>query len=101
MNLPADTFPAFAIQDTVTDEKYPFEGQKLSLKKIDAFVKDYADGKLKPSVKSEPVPESNDGPVTIIVATNYKEIVEQDKDVLVEYYAPWVSSSHPPPLLHR
>lgn len=89
LNLPTDVFPAFAIQDTVTDEKYPFEGQTLSLKKITAFVKDYAEGKIKPSVKSEPVPEKNDGPVTVIVATTYKEIVEQDKDVLVEFYAPW------------
>lgn len=91
LNLPADSWPAFAIQDTVTDEKYPFEGNKLTEKKIGAFVKDYADGKLKPSVKSEPVPEKNDGPVTVLVATTYKELVidQDDKDVLVEFYAPW------------
>lgn len=91
LNLPADQWPAFAIQDTVTDEKYPFEGNTLTEKKIGAFVKDYADGKLKPSVKSEPVPDKNDGPVTVLVATNYKELVidQDDKDVLVEFYAPW------------
>ena len=89
LNLPTDKWPAFAIQDTATDEKYPFDGNKLTEKKVGAFVKEYADGKLKPSVKSEPVPEKNDGPVSIIVATNFKDIVETDKDVLVEYYAPW------------
>lgn len=91
LNLPADKWPAFAIQDTLTDEKYPFEGNSLTEKKIAAFVKEYADGKIKPSVKSEPAPDKNDGPVTVLVATTYKELVidQDDKDVLVEFYAPW------------
>lgn len=91
LNLPSDKWPAFAIQDTLTDEKYPFDGNTLTEKKIGAFVKDYADGKLEPSVKSEPVPEKNDGPVTVLVATTFKELVidQVDKDVLVEFYAPW------------
>lgn len=91
LNLPTDKWPSFAIQDTVTDEKYPFDGNKLTEKKIAAFVKDYSDGKLKPSIKSEPVPEKNDGPVKVLVATQFKEIVidQANKDVLVEFYAPW------------
>lgn len=91
LNLPTDKFPAFAIQETEKDEKYPFEGQKLTEKKIGAFVKDFADGKLKPSIKSEPVPEKQDGPVTVLVATTFNELVLEatDKDVLVEFYAPW------------
>lgn len=91
LNLPADKWPAFAIQDTTTDEKFPFDGNKLSEKKIAAFVKDYVEGKLEPSVKSEPVPEKNDGPVTVLVATTFKQLVveQADKDVLVEFYAPW------------
>ncbi len=45
---------------------------------------------MKPSIKSEPVPEKQDGPVTIVVAHNYKDIVLDDtKDVLIEFYAPW------------
>lgn len=91
LNLPTDKWPSFAIQDTLTDEKYPFDGNKLTEKKIGAFVKEYVDGKLEPSVKSEPVPDKNDGPVTVIVATEFKKIVidQADKDVLVEFYAPW------------
>lgn len=91
LNLPAEEWPAFAIQDTVTDEKYPFDGNKLTEKKIAAFVKDYTDGKIKPSIKSEPVPEKNDGPVTVLVATTFKELVldNTNADVLVEFYAPW------------
>ena len=89
LNLPTDSFPSFAIQETVKNEKYPFEG-KITEKKIAAFVKDFVDGKISPSIKSEPVPDKQEGPVTVIVANNYKDIVMDDsKDVLVEFYAPW------------
>ncbi|KPI35041.1 Protein disulfide-isomerase [Cyphellophora attinorum] len=90
LNLPTDAFPAFAIQDPAKNTKYPFEGADLTEKKIAAFVQKFVDGKLDPSIKSEPIPESNDGPVAIVVAHNYKDIVLDDKkDVLVEFYAPW------------
>ena len=36
------------------------------------------------------IPESQEGPVTVIVAHNYDDIVmDNNKDVLVEFYAPW------------
>merc|ERR1711939_412812 len=90
LNLPVDSFPSFAIQETVKNEKYPFEGSDLSEKKIAAFVEKFVSGKLGPSIKSEPIPEKQEGPVTVIVAHNYKDIVMDDKkDVLVEFYAPW------------
>lgn len=90
LNLPTDKFPSFAIQETLKEEKYPFEGSALTEKDIGAFVKDFVDGKLEPSIKSEAVPASQDGPVTILVATTFKELVlDNDKDVLVEFYAPW------------
>lgn len=90
LNLPTDKFPSFAIQETIKEEKYPFEGTSLTEKSIGAFVKDFVDGKIKPSIKSEPVPASQDGPVTVLVATTFQELViDNDKDVLVEFYAPW------------
>jgi len=46
-------------------------------------------GKFKYQSKSEPIPENN-GPVTVIVGKNFDEIVhDKNKDVLVEFYAPW------------
>ncbi|KAL2441236.1 Protein disulfide-isomerase [Exophiala dermatitidis] len=90
LNLPTDKFPAFAIQETVKNEKYPFDGNKLTEKTIGKFVKDFVEGKLEPSIKSEPIPEKQEGPVTVVVAHSYKDIVLDDaKDVLVEFYAPW------------
>ncbi|KIW45320.1 protein disulfide-isomerase domain [Exophiala oligosperma] len=90
LNLPTDKFPSFAIQETVKNEKYPFEGTSLTEKKIGAFVKDFVNGKIEPSIKSEPIPDKQEGPVQVVVAHTYKDIVLDDsKDVLVEFYAPW------------
>ena len=94
LNLEADNWPAFAIQDTEKNKKFPYPSQgsvsDLSEKKIGKFVDDFIAGKVEPSVKSEPVPEKQDGPVTVVVAKNYQEVViDSDKDVLLEFYAPW------------
>ncbi|KAF1934983.1 protein disulfide-isomerase [Clathrospora elynae] len=91
LNLKAGTWPAFAIQKMEKNEKFPYDQDaKITNKDIGKFVDDFLAGKVEPSVKSEPIPESNDGPVATIVAHNYKDIViNNDKDVLVEYYAPW------------
>ena len=91
LNLDADKFPAFAIQETVKNQKFPFDQSKpLTEKNVGRFVQDFVDGKVEPSIKSEPIPEKQDGPVQVIVAHNYRDIVmEEDKDVLLEFYAPW------------
>jgi protein disulfide-isomerase A1 len=57
---------------------------------IEAFIADFKAGNLKAHLKSEPVPESNDGPVKTLVGGNWNDIVaDSSKDVLVKYYAPW------------
>ncbi|XP_051577765.1 protein disulfide isomerase family A, member 7 [Myxocyprinus asiaticus] len=59
-------------------------------KSLERFLEDYFANRLKRYVKSEPVPESNDGPVKVVVADTFEEIVnDPEKDVLVEFYAPW------------
>lgn len=91
MNLEVGEWPAFAIQDTTKNQKFPLkQGTKLSEKNVAKFVDDFLAGKVEPSIKSEPIPEKNDGPVVTIVAHNYKDVViDNEKDVLVEFYAPW------------
>lgn len=90
LNLEAGKFPAFAIQDVLKNLKFPYTGKSVDAAGIEAFVSDYVNGKLEPSIKSEPIPEKQEGAVTVIVAKNYQEIVMDDKkDVLVEFYAPW------------
>ncbi|QKX58943.1 uncharacterized protein TRUGW13939_06071 [Talaromyces rugulosus] len=91
LNLDPATFPAFAIQDPEKNHKFPFDQSKeFNVEDIGKFVQDVVDGKVEPSIKSEPIPETQEGPVTVIVAHTYQELViDNDKDVLVEFYAPW------------
>jgi len=91
LNLVADKFPAFAIQETVKNLKYPFDQEKKITKAdIAAFVDDFVAGKVEPSIKSEPIPETQEGSVKVVVAKNYNDVVLDDtKDVLIEFYAPW------------
>lgn len=91
LNLKTDKFPSFAIQEVVKNQKFPFDQEKeVTYDNIAPFVDDFVAGKLQPSIKSEPIPETQEGPVTVVVAHSYNDIVLDDtKDVLIEFYAPW------------
>ncbi|CAO3563885.1 unnamed protein product [Mortierella alpina] len=93
VGLEANKWPAFAIQDVNTAEKFPLDqnsDQPLSMERIRQHVTDVVAGIYKAKVKSEAIPETNDGPVKVVVGHTYEEIVEnKDHDVLIEYYAPW------------
>ncbi|CAN4102231.1 unnamed protein product [Withania somnifera] len=57
---------------------------------LSTFLKDYKDGKLKPHVKSQPIPETNDEPVKVVVRDTLQDMVfNSGKNVLLEFYAPW------------
>ncbi|KAK4353547.1 hypothetical protein RND71_025741 [Anisodus tanguticus] len=48
------------------------------------------DGKVKPYVKSEPIPEVNDEHVKVVVRDTLRDlVVNSGKNVLLEFYAPW------------
>merc|ERR1712217_575193 len=69
--------------------KYKHEGE-LTEAPINAFLQQYDAGMLRPHLKSEPVPTSQPGPVYTLVGSIFDEIVKNpNKDVLVEFYAPW------------
>ncbi len=66
----------------VTDE---FESEDLK-----QFVEDLRTGKVRPYMKSLPVPKKQEGPVKKIVANNYDEEVHRvKKDAVMFFYAPW------------
>uniref|UniRef100_A0A8D3C7I7 Protein disulfide-isomerase n=1 Tax=Scophthalmus maximus TaxID=52904 RepID=A0A8D3C7I7_SCOMX len=82
--------PLVAIRTTKGDKYVMAEEFSRDGKTLERFLQDYFDGTLKRYLKSEPIPEDNDGPVKVLVAENFDSIVNDDsKDVLIEFYAPW------------
>jgi protein disulfide-isomerase A1 len=90
VGLEKSDFPKLMILETSGQmRKFPLEGG-VSEEAITEHIENYLAGKAKPFFKSEPVPEDNSGPVTVIVGKNFDEIVmDESKDVLLEIYAPW------------
>jgi len=84
---------SFAIEDKGKWYRYePQDDSKLG--KFDApgfktFVESFLNGDVDEYVRSERVPKTQ-GPVTVVVGTTFEDIVEDDeKDVMIEFYAPW------------
>ena len=71
--------------------KYKPSAEELTADTMKDFVQDFIDGKVKPHLLSEDVPEDWDkNPVKTLVSKNFDEVAfNKDKDVLVEFYAPW------------
>jgi protein disulfide-isomerase A1 len=71
-------------------KKFPFTGEH-TVDAISAHVQSFLDGTIKPHLKSEEVsPEDTAGDVVVVKGASFADIVlNNDKDVLVEFYAPW------------
>lgn len=91
--LKPGAWPAFAIEDRPNDFKFSFSRRgdirDLSANAIREVVDDFLAGRLKSTTVSDPVPASQQGPVTVVVADSYEEVVmNNDKDVILLYYSP-------------
>ncbi|KAI5059070.1 hypothetical protein GOP47_0025389 [Adiantum capillus-veneris] len=77
---------------TVSEDQpktYLFEDE-MTFDNIKDFATSFLDNKLKQFYKSQPLPDTNNGDVTVVVGNNFDEIVlDESKDVLLEIYAPW------------
>ncbi|KAI8342864.1 hypothetical protein BC941DRAFT_412887 [Chlamydoabsidia padenii] len=92
VGLKKEDFPAFAVQNLENHAKYPFlpESGQLTTENAEQFVKGVLAGTIAPSLNSAQVPESNDGPVKVVVGKQFNDIVlDKSKDVFLEVYAPW------------
>lgn len=71
--------------------KYKPGAIALNADGISAFVQDFKDGKLKPFLMSEEIPDDWEAsPVKVLVGKNFEQVVmDPTKNVLVEFYAPW------------
>ncbi|XP_037311443.1 protein disulfide-isomerase A4 [Pungitius pungitius] len=71
-------------------KKFAMEPEEFDADVLREFVKAFKKGKLDPIIKSAPVPKNNKGPVKVVVGKTFDEIVmDKEKDVLIEFYAPW------------
>lgn len=77
------------LQEEMT--KYMYPHKELVEDKIAEFVHGVLDGKIKPHLLTQELPEDWDKhPVKTLVGTNFDEVAfDKSKDVLVEFYAPW------------
>lgn len=58
LHLNISRLPAFAIREPIANLRYPMNETRGSFKDaLKGFVQDYLDGKLQPTIKSEPVPK--------------------------------------------
>ncbi|XP_036414461.1 protein disulfide-isomerase A4 [Colossoma macropomum] len=70
-------------------KKYAMEPEEFDSEVLREFVVAFKKGKLKPIIKSQPIPK-NKGPVKVVVGKTFDEIVlDTKRDVLIEFYAPW------------
>jgi len=82
-----DDKPRVAVRDA-SGSKYVMT-EVFSVDNLEKFLNDVKEGKLEAYMKSEALPD-NSGPLKTAVAKNFAEVViDNDKDTLVEFYAPW------------
>jgi protein disulfide-isomerase A1 len=63
---------------------------EINSENLDKFLEQFASGNMKPTLKSGEAPADNNGPVKVIVADQFNELVlDKSKDVFLEVYAPW------------
>ncbi len=87
-------YPAAVVADMSGGaiKKFPFTGIDLSdASAIKKFIRSALDGKVAATLKSEePSAADTAGPVTVLTGKTFKDLViNNTKDVLVEFYAPW------------
>jgi protein disulfide-isomerase A1 len=71
-------------------KKYKLLGDKVTAETLRETCNKHAAGGLVADLKSEEVPENNDGDVFVLVGKNFDQTIKQPgKDVFVEFYAPW------------
>jgi protein disulfide-isomerase A1 len=91
LNFDSNKFPALSILQPARNKKYPLnQDTELSGTTLHTFVEDFINGKLKPTIRSQPVPKTSNSSVIDFVGSNYDDVVlNNDQDVLVEFSAPW------------
>jgi len=91
LNLDESVWPSFVVQDLENQLKYPLDQKtEITTAVVKDWVESFVAGTLEPTLKSQPVPETQDEAVYTIVGKEFDKLVSQsDKYVFVEFYATW------------
>ncbi|KAL0214553.1 hypothetical protein P9112_006737 [Eukaryota sp. TZLM1-RC] len=83
--------PSVGVLDLSNQQQiiYP-EDHELNVEEISLFIKQFLEGKIKQKVKSEDVPEVNEGPVYKVVTNNFFDLVyNEPRTVVLKCYTDW------------
>ena len=74
---------------TENPKKYEMAGD-INEDNIKTFINKYLKGELVPFLRSEEIPKDNNGDIFILVGNTFKkEVLDNDKDVLIYFVSPW------------
>ena len=84
--------PSAVILDFVRGfNKWKFESfyTEFTPENLELFLQSWLDGKMKPPIRSEEIPETQEGPVYKLVNKSFKkEVMDNDLNVFVKFYSP-------------
>jgi protein disulfide-isomerase A1 len=91
LNLPESLWPSFVVQDLGNQLKYPVDQKtEITTAVVKDWVESFVAGTLEPTLKSQPVPETQDEAVFNIVGKEFDKVVSHsDKHIFVEFFASW------------
>lgn len=87
LNLGEAKWPAFAIQNIKEMQKFPLDqSKKVDASTVGEFVKKFVAGEIAASIKSEPIPKTQDEAVYVLVADEFEKVTsDPKKDYFVEF----------------
>jgi protein disulfide-isomerase A1 len=91
LNLAESVWPSFILQDLGNQLKYPIDQKtEITTAVVKEWVESFIAGSLEPTLKSQPIPETQDEAVYTLVGKEFDKVVSQsDKNIFVEFYASW------------
>ena len=91
LNLAESVWPGFVIQDLESQLKYPIDQKtEITAAVVKEWVESFVAGTLEPTLKSQPIPETQDEAVFTLVGKEFEKVVSHsDKHIFVEFYASW------------